>query len=278
MLHPRVIALGLVGASTLAFGVTAAQASVTVGSPTQASKQSVTTGQVGSQTVGGGVVVGDTTQSGSNSSSTHLGNAQAAGTGSGAVLVGSPSQENSQSGGTSQTLGQSSGKSGVHVGATTQTGSNSSSSTADNLQAAGSAVGIGGDASALVLGNPSQTNSQALGTSQTISQASGGSGVSVPGVTVSGTGGVIVGGVTQSASNSSSSTAVNGQAVGSALAGFGGSDNAVLVGSPLQSSNQPNGTSQVIGQNASGGVIVGGAIGQSQSNSQSTSLTSAAVS
>lgn len=168
------------------------------------------------------------------------------------MLVGSPSQENSQSGGTSQTLGQSSGKRRA-LGATTQTGSNSSSSTADNLQAVGSALSLEGDASALVVGHPTQANSQTLVTGQAITGS-------------------------KSASNSSSSTAVNGQAVGSALAGFSGSDNAVLVGSPLQSSNQPNGTSQVIGQNASGGVIVGGAIGQSQSNSQSTSFTSATVS
>jgi len=249
--------LGLFGASTLAFGVTAAQAaSVTVGSPTQTNNQSATTGQLAAQNVGGGVIVGDTSQSGKNSSSTELSNTQKVG-GGGAVVVGSPSQNNSQTAGTSQTLDQqtppATGPGGVHIGNTTQSGLNSSSTEAENTQK----VGGGGGcfffvcSGAVIVGSPAQSNTQNIVTGQLIAQNAGG------------VGGVIVGGVSQSAKNSSSSEASNTQKVG------GGFD-AVLVGNPVQHNGQTLGTSQVIGQGAAGGVIVGGALGVSQSQLNSS--------
>lgn len=239
--------LGLFGASTLAFGVTAAQAaSVTVGSPTQTNNQSATTGQLAAQNVGGGVIVGDTSQSGKNSSSTELSNTQKVG---GGVVVGSPSQNNSQTAGTSQTLDQqtppATGPGGVHIGNTTQSGLNSSSTEAENTQK------VGGGFDAVIVGSPAQGNTQNIVTGQLIAQNAGG------------VGGVIVGGVSQSAKNSSSSEASNTQKVG------GGFD-AVLVGNPVQHNGQTLGTSQVIGQGAAGGVIVGGALGVSQSQLNSS--------
>ncbi len=249
--------LGLFGASTLAFGVTAAQASVTIGSPSQTNTQSSTTGQAAAQNVGGGLIVGDVTQKGTNKSTTDLSNTQKVAGGEGSLVLGSPSQSNSQTAGTSQTLDQQTppvtSPGGVHIGDTTQTGSNKSNTEASNTQS----VAGGGDA--IIIGSPTQSNTQNLTTGQLIAQNAGG------------TGSVIIGDVSQTASNKSNTEAENTQSVG-------GGDGAIVDGSPAQSSNQPVGTSQVIGQGASGAVILGGdeGISQTQSNKSNTEVSSGA--
>lgn len=245
--------IGLVAAFAPA---STAAAQTVIGSPSQTSNEQASTGQVGSQTAGGGVVIGDVSQSGSNAASTDLSNHQKVANGIGSIVVGNPSQQSSQSAGTSQTLAQVGASGGVHVGDTSQSGSNHSSTAAASGQSVASGSALSATGGTVILGSPTQQNSQTLVTGQQISQDP--------------SGGVIVGDVSQSGSNSSSSSARNRQRIGDVTC-FLICPTATVLGSPNQQNHQTTGTSQVIDQSTAGGVIVG-SVAQSQSNSSLVTL------
>lgn len=93
--------------------------------------------------------------------------------GASATIIGSPSQDNSQSSNTSQGASQTAGApGGVVVGPIVQADTNSNSATQNDTEL----MGVGGGPT---IGSPSQKNTQGASTSQQVNQAAGGGGVVV---------------------------------------------------------------------------------------------------
>jgi hypothetical protein len=260
MAVPLGIAALAAGGTTAAPIIAVAGASTVVGNPSQQNVQSNTNSQIGQQTNGGGIVVGNQTQVGSNTSQNDQQSGQTVGAAGGGTLVGSSNQGNSQGTVVIQSGSQSDGSStGTVVGNVSQGAKNLDTTTQNT------AAGSGQNALfKTIVGSPTQSNAQYAGASQGISQLD-------PGVLVGNLsqGGLSANGrfVQGPATNGILAVQNQTQTIGSTAAG-----GATIVGNPAQSNSQVTNEPQYIGQVGASGTVVGMTT-QNQENTASNTNT-----
>jgi hypothetical protein len=242
MVRHRTLLAVSTSAVALAALPAAGLADIISGTPTQQSSVSNTNSQIGQQVQGGGVVVGDQTQSAANTSSGTSPSSQTIGGGSSPMLVGGASQKNSQGNVAIQSLTQNT-NGGTNSGTTFSLGLNAASNTASNAQT------IDGAAGETIIGDPTQENSQYGGASQGIEQD--------PLILLAG--GCPAGEVCQGANNENAGMLVNAQTIGGGgtVVGNPGQANSQVANVPqfitqsfLASPNTSNVTQELVNENA----------------------------
>lgn len=243
----------------------------------------------------GTIIIGDPGQSATQEQSTSASNTQEAGNGGGSITIGDPTQTNDQQATTDQTINQrQSGTFVIFNGALHQTANQNASTVLENSQLSGG----------LIIGNPTQTNTQHASTTQSINQVMDGtfivlggtmpvdpalvgavktlngcadcagampSGTVLAGGDFSQTGGssqsldgtyIVFGNFTQSASQNASTTETNRQNL----------SGSIIIGDTSQSNHQTAVTNQEIDQSLSGTYIVFGTLDQTADQNAETVL------
>jgi hypothetical protein len=210
--------------AAIAGGAAVASADNVVGNTNQNNSGANTGSQMGIQSQGGGIVVGDQTQLARNTVANTNPSTQTVGAGAGSNMVGNATQANTQGNVEAQAVTQNS-NGGTNSGTTFQGAVNAGSYTGTNNQA----VSFGG----AIVGNPLQTNLQYDGASQGVIQDP--TIVDADLIACLGSGNVC-----QSAENDYTGPLVNFQTTGAA--------STVLVGNPGQANSQNTVVPQYIGQ------------------------------
>jgi len=224
---------------------TGAQAQIIgIGDSSQSNDQGITSQQSGSQTAGGGIILGGGDQNAANNSDSTANNSQVSG---GGLVVGDTNQANEQSVETGQGITQDAGGGTLTLIGGDQNAANNSTGTVNNDQ---TTVGL------IVLGNTGQSNKQGVITSQMIGQDA--------------SAGIILFGGDQNAANNSATTDNSSQFIGFPFS-------LLILGDTAQDSGQADCTDQQIDQGADAGTLTLAGGDQNGANSGTTDKNNAQV-